>query len=43
MNDMEWYCSKCQKIKKLDGEPETERQLFEDYQDDFAHKSKPPS
>ena len=29
MKDMVWYFSNCQKIKKLDSEPETERQLFE--------------
>ena len=33
MKDMVWYCSNCQKFKKLDSEPETERQLFERYVD----------
>ena len=35
MKDMVWYCSNCQKINKLDSEPETERQLFERYVDDI--------
>ena len=33
MKDMVWYCSNCQKINKLDCEPETEGQLLLRYVD----------
>ena len=35
MKDMVWYCSNCQRINKLDSEPETERQLLLRYVDDI--------
>ena len=35
MKDIVWYCSNCQKISKLDSEPETERQLLLRYVDDI--------
>ena len=35
MKNMVWYCSNCQKINKLDSEPETERKFFESYIDDI--------
>ena len=35
MKDMVWYCSNCQKVNKLDSEPETERQLLLRYVDDI--------
>ena len=31
MKDMVWYFSNCQKVNKLDSEPETEKKLFERY------------